>query len=102
MAEKIGFEDAEEDCLCFSLNECLDGVTSEFVAALPTDESMASGGETTAAAAKRAPDAAVGQSSGAGTTQRSETAVFMLSSRHTPRKPRPHSLHALVLVSVSI
>jgi hypothetical protein len=28
MAEKIGFEDPEEDCLCFSLNECLDGVTS--------------------------------------------------------------------------
>ena len=29
MAEKIGFDDPEEDCLCFSLNECIDGVTSE-------------------------------------------------------------------------
>ena len=28
MADKIGFDDAEEDCMCFSLNECLDGVTS--------------------------------------------------------------------------
>lgn len=29
MAEKIGFSDPEDDSLCFSLNECLDGVTSE-------------------------------------------------------------------------
>jgi FERM central domain/WW domain len=27
MAEKIGFEDPEDDSLCFSLNECVDGVT---------------------------------------------------------------------------
>lgn len=27
MAEKIGFADPEDDSLCFSLNECLDGVT---------------------------------------------------------------------------
>lgn len=27
MAEKIGFSDPEDDSLCFSLNECLDGVT---------------------------------------------------------------------------
>jgi hypothetical protein len=29
MADKIGFSDPEDDSLCFSLNECLDGVTSE-------------------------------------------------------------------------
>ncbi len=29
MAEKIGFSDPEDDSLCFSLNECTDGVTSE-------------------------------------------------------------------------
>ena len=28
MADKIGFDDPEDDSLCFSLNECLDGVTS--------------------------------------------------------------------------
>jgi len=28
MADKIGFEDPEDDSLCFSLNECMDGVTS--------------------------------------------------------------------------
>jgi hypothetical protein len=30
MAEKIGFSDPDDDSLSFSLNECLDGVTSEF------------------------------------------------------------------------
>jgi hypothetical protein len=29
MAEKIGFSDPEDDALCFSLNECTDGATSE-------------------------------------------------------------------------
>jgi hypothetical protein len=29
MAEKIGYSDPEDDSLCFSLNECLDGVTSK-------------------------------------------------------------------------
>jgi hypothetical protein len=33
MAEKIGFSDPEDDSLCFSLNECTDGVTSW----IPTD-----------------------------------------------------------------
>ena len=28
LAEKLGFSDPEDDALCFSLNECLDGVTS--------------------------------------------------------------------------
>lgn len=28
MARKIGFADPEEDCLCFSMHECRDGVTS--------------------------------------------------------------------------
>lgn len=28
MAEKIGFRNPADDCLCFSLHECRDGVTS--------------------------------------------------------------------------
>ena len=28
MAEKLGTADPEDDSLCLSLNECLDGVTS--------------------------------------------------------------------------
>lgn len=38
MAEKIGFSDPEDDSLCFSLNECLDGVT--IGRALPGDKEV--------------------------------------------------------------